>query len=433
MIMSPLTQQLYNLRNIYSVPNKAREKLMRAQLKNISMRARYMPENIYLYRKAEYPFGVYGIIGQEEFPDTVEYGYPLKNVKFTAELYDYQQEGVDKLLSTNRRCGLLCSATGSGKTAMISYLIANVFRERTLILVKNLALLHQMKEEVLKFTNITEDQIGIWGDGSKTEGDVTIMSQSGFLREGERMSKQYGTVLIDEVDCFMGDKTLDMLIPFKANRIFGFTATPYTDMYEEKTVEKVIGPITRTTYDLLEPEIIIYRYVNREEYYQDYHEKREILIETDHKRTAEQIRILQNISRERSHTLVLYDRIEMVKNVSEPLKHVANFIIGDVDNDERKKIIDNFQKNGGLLIATESTLGRGFNVPEIDTVCIFFPNKFDGRIRQMVGRALRKKKGKKVPRIYDWYDTKFYNQYKERLSAYRSLWKEGKIQYFNIA
>jgi superfamily II DNA or RNA helicase len=85
----------------------------------------------------------------------------------------------------------------------------------------------------------------------------------------------------------------------------------------------------------------------------------------------------------------------------------------------------NFRKKGGLLIATEMTLGRGFNAPEINCVCIFFPNKFDGRVKQMVGRALRKKEGKGTPYIIDWHDSALNSQYFARLKAYKELWGEN--------
>lgn len=418
MRLTEIEEKFIGAKKKYTVKNRKREKLLQMRGK-LSRNARFISPDIKLYREEEYPMGVLQFFPTKTCP--VSLGLESIDITFTKKLYDYQQDVLQRLLINNTHCGLLCASMGAGKTVMISWLLA-FLKKKALILVKNITLLYQMKEEIERFTDYND--VKIWGDGKKEMGNILVMTQSAFIKEGKNFSGKFAVVIVDEADCFLGDKTLDTLIPFSTEHLFAFTATPYTNDFNEDDVSLVFGEIIRANYENLTPEIITFNYrPSFSEPYQDWHEKRTVLIDDNIERSTRQIQILKNVKNKFSHTLVLLDRIVSVEQYTNALG--VSSVVGETKKQERDTIIQNFRKNGGMIIATESTLGRGFNAPEIECVCIFFPNRFDGRVRQMVGRALRKRPGKERAFILDWNDADFDRQYKERVQSYKSLWGDS--------
>ena len=120
---------------------------------------------------------------------------------------------------------------------MISWLLFS--QKKALILVKNITLLYQMKEEIERFTDYND--VKIWGDGKKEMGNILVMTQSAFIKEGKIFQENLPSLLLMKQTVFLGDKTLDTLIPFSTEHLFAFTATPYTNDFNEDDVSLVLG------------------------------------------------------------------------------------------------------------------------------------------------------------------------------------------------
>ena len=71
------------------------------------------------------------------------------------------------------------------------------------------------------------------------------------------------------------------------------------------------------------------------------------------------------------------------------------------------------------IVWTIDKIGRGVDIPPIDTLFLFSPVRFRGTVVQAVGRALRKYPGKSDVMIYDWCDMPILKkQQRERLKDY---------------
>jgi superfamily II DNA or RNA helicase len=102
-----------------------------------------------------------------------------------------------------------------------------------------------------------------------------------------------------------------------------------------------------------------------------------------------------------NHGKVLYNLLKEKVGDTRPVY----FIHGGVAVDERdriRKILDT-DKNA-LIVATESLMSTGINIPSIENLILAMGGKSAIRIRQSIGRTLRLKEGKTGALIFDIAD-----------------------------
>ena len=117
------------------------------------------------------------------------------NVVFTGALRPYQQQAVDALSKVTN--GILCSATGSGKTTILCALIAKI-KQPVLILVDTFELANQFTERIKTFLNVKD--VGLIGSGKKNIKEITVgLLQSVTKMDPVVLNKMFGMVIVDEV------------------------------------------------------------------------------------------------------------------------------------------------------------------------------------------------------------------------------------------
>lgn len=57
-----------------------------------------------------------------------------------------------------------------------------------------------------------------------------------------------------------------------------------------------------------------------------------------------------------------------------------------------------------IIVGTIDMMWRGIDIPEIDTIFLFAPVKFEWTVVQAIGRALRSSPNKPEVKVYDWLD-----------------------------
>jgi superfamily II DNA or RNA helicase len=123
--------------------------------------------------------------------------------------------------------------------------------------------------------------------------------------------------------------------------------------------------------------------------------------------------IVGDIVRETSNgggiCLVLSDRKSHIKDLVKRLikKGVESAVlIGDMSNSERQAVVAALGSGKiKVLLATAQLVGEGFDCPELSTLFLGTPIRFDGRLLQCIGRVLRAAPGKERARVYDYCDT----------------------------
>jgi superfamily II DNA or RNA helicase len=88
-------------------------------------------------------------------------------------------------------------------------------------------------------------------------------------------------------------------------------------------------------------------------------------------------------------------------------------------------VIEKLQQGiSNILIATGQLIGEGFDLPQLSSVFLTTPIKFDGKLQQIIGRIVRIAEGKEKAIIYDFSDNNWLLQHnlKSRMEFYK---KEG--------
>lgn len=174
-----------------------------------------------------------------------------------------QRDSVRALLNTYD--GILCLRCGMGKT-VVGIHAASLLHVPVLILVSDLGLMEQWIEEILEFTNLTRDGIGIVGDGEfdwkKPLCLALVQTVASRAIKGTlppEMVQHFGVILGDEVH-LLGAPYFNRAVPPFHGRRWGLSATPNRSDQFDTLLKYTFGPVK---YSYLEPELIPQVYFRR--------------------------------------------------------------------------------------------------------------------------------------------------------------------------
>lgn len=95
-----------------------------------------------------------------------------------------------------------------------------------------------------------------------------------------------------------------------------------------------------------------------------------------------------------------------VKHAEEIMEHLpegeAKLIIGDTDDSERDRVIEEFKEKKFKYLVNVSVLTTGFDAPHVDVIAILRPTESVSLYQQIIGRGLRLDEGKKDCFILDY-------------------------------
>ncbi|XOV85991.1 MAG: DEAD/DEAH box helicase family protein [Pseudomonadota bacterium] len=177
-----------------------------------------------------------------EFQDERLAGRPV-TAKFTGILRKDQKAAVSEMLKHD--VGILCAPTAFGKTVTAAALIARR-KLSTLVLVHRTELLHQWRERLPGFLELSEKSLGVIGGGkNKPSGKIDIAVMQSVSRSedlGELLS-HYGQIIIDECHHISAFSFEAILKQAKAKFVVGLTATPIRRDGHQPIIFMQCGPI----------------------------------------------------------------------------------------------------------------------------------------------------------------------------------------------
>lgn len=161
-------------------------------------------------------------------------------------LRDYQQKAVDNFFEGGS--GVVVLPCGAGKTLVGAGAMATA-KTNTLILVTNTVSARQWRDELLKRTSLTEDEIGEYSGQLKEVKPVTIATYQILTarRKGEYAhlalldAMDWGLVVYDEVH-LLPAPVFKLTAELQARRRLGLTATLVREDGREGDVFSLIGP-----------------------------------------------------------------------------------------------------------------------------------------------------------------------------------------------
>ncbi|WP_018656085.1 DNA repair helicase XPB [Actinomadura flavalba] len=172
--------------------------------------------------------------------------HPIDLAQDGWELRSYQRDAADAFWHGGS--GVVVLPCGSGKTIVGAAAMAHA-RATTLILVTNTVSAHQWKQELIRRTSLTEDEIGEYSGSKKEIRPVTIATyqimttrRKGAYQHLELFdARDWGLVVYDEVH-LLPAPIFRMTADLQARRRLGLTATLVREDDREGDVFSLIGP-----------------------------------------------------------------------------------------------------------------------------------------------------------------------------------------------
>ena len=342
---------------------------------------------------------------------------PSVDFSFKGQLRPFQQEAVNRMLA--KEFGTLSSPTGSGKTIMALYIVAQR-RQPALIIMHTKDLVHQWIARIKSFLSIPEEEIGLIGGGKMVIGKkITVALVQSLYKCAEKVSPHIGNFIVDECHRIPSRTFTDAVTEFDSRYMLGLSATPWRRDKLSKLIFWHLGDVHHEVDKnyLIEagfvlPADVIFRETDFRPFHDPVMEYSKMLSEltTDDERNR---LIAADIARESQDTpgvcLVLTDRKKHCETLQAIMKYKhnvsADILTGDLSSSQRLEIVQRLnQGRVKVLIATGQLIGEGFDCRQLSTLFLATPVRFSGRVLQYLGRVLRPAPAKSSARVFDYVD-----------------------------
>lgn len=340
---------------------------------------------------------------------------PEVDFNFSGSLRDYQAEALAQV--TRWPCATLQSPTGSGKTCMALAAIAHR-RQPTLVVVHTSTLLNQWLARAESFLGLSRDEIGVVGGGRCTVGErLTIGVINSVAEHTAELAPHIGHLIVDECHRSPGRRYAKTIGSFPARYVLGLSATPWRSDGLSDVVSWLLGPTHRvSSAPLVESGHVLpaeVRWVETTfsstvDVAASYSQALSELTADDDRNALVALQVAQVARELPGVVLVLSDRrahCEALQGLLQAQGIDAAVLTGDLSPKVREAVLSTVRNGEArVMVATAQLVGEGFDLPEIAAVVLATPARFDGRVLQAVGRALRPAPGKQVALVLDFLD-----------------------------
>jgi superfamily II DNA or RNA helicase len=352
----------------------------------------------------------------------IEYYYDLK-----FEPRPYQLDCIEASLKHTK--GIIRSATASGKSLVITYVIWNLIKNnlsnKAIIIVPSTSLIKQFHDDMVEY-GIPDNWIGeVFAKKKEWDNRITISTWQSLTRNKDRLSK-YDCVIVDEVH-HSKSKSLKDILGLCKNAFFrlGFTGTMPPDELDSWSTKAYLGPIIREysagelasdgwiskcTVNFLSLE-----YLN-EDWGGLYTDVKQQIFENEFR-----LNVIKDMVNELNHNVLLLvgkveDEGELLKKflTEKNVQKEVIFLSGKDNVDVREKWRKECIKRRNIsLIATYGIFQQGINIPNLKYIILASPFKSKIRVLQSIGRSLRKHSDKENgAQIFDIHDdVKYLGEY----------------------
>ncbi|MFC7075672.1 DEAD/DEAH box helicase [Haloarcula halophila] len=334
-----------------------------------------------------------------------EAGYPVRDdreletgdaleMELRLRLRDYQADWVERF--TDQGSGVFVGPPGSGKTVAAMGAMAAIGGE-TLILVPSRELATQWRDELVRHTTLTDDDIGEYHGGTKEIKPVTVATYrtAGMDRHRKLFDqRKWGLIVYDEVHHVPSPihrRSADL----QTKHRLGLTATPTRESDDEEEIFTLVGPPIGTDWGKLfdegyvaEPEVEI-RLVpwgsdtERSEYATTSgHGRRQAAAGNTGKIEEIQYTLEQHPA---AKALVFVEYLDQGEAISEAID--VPFISGEMPHARREKLFDEFRRSERDTLLVSRVGDEGIDLPDAELAIV--ASGLGGSRRQGAQRAGR--------------------------------------------
>lgn len=320
------------------------------------------------------------------------------------ELRDYQAKAVEAF--ERGGSGVVVLPCGAGKTIVGAASMAAV-GAKTLILVTNTVSARQWRDELLRRTNLTEDEIGEYSGQVKEVKPVTIATYQILTsrRKGEYAhlslldAQDWGVIVYDEVH-LLPAPVFKLTADLQARRRLGLTATLVREDGREGDVFSLIGP---KRYDAAWKDIEAQGFIAPAACFEvrltlSESERMDYAVSEDQDRyriaasTPAKEQMAQRIIDKHpgESVLVIGQYIDQLESMAEALG--APLITGQTPIDERERLFGAFRSGEELILVVSKVANFSVDLPDA-SVAVQISGSFGSRQEeaQRLGRLLRPK------------------------------------------
>jgi len=325
----------------------------------------------------------------------------------------YQTEAADGFWYGGS--GVVVLPCGAGKT-LVGALAMYRAQATTLILVTNTVSARQWRDELLRRTELTPDEIGEYSGSKKEIRPITIATYQVMTTKRQGIyphlevfdSRDWGLIIYDEVH-LLPAPIFRFTADIQSRRRLGLTATLVREDGRESDVFSLIGP---KRYDAPWKEIETQGYIAPA----DCIEVRVTLPEPDRMAyavaeqedkyrmaasAAEKIRVVEEITQhhDKDQVLVIGQYLDQLAELGEHLN--APVITGETNIKERERLFQSFRTGEISLLVVSKVANFSVDLPEA-TVAIQVSGSFGSRQEeaQRLGRILRPKADGRTAHFY---------------------------------
>lgn len=337
----------------------------------------------------------------------------LSTAETTWELRDYQQYATDSFFEGGS--GVVVLPCGAGKTIVGAATMAKA-KTTTLILVTNTVAGRQWRDELLKRTTLTPEEIGEYSGEKKEIRPITIATYQVVTRKtkGEYRalelfdSRDWGLIIYDEVH-LLPAPVFRMTSDLQSRRRLGLTATLVREDGREDDVFSLIGPkrydapwkeleaagfiatadCVEVRTDMSTEERLVYATANTRDRYR--------VAATSEAKLQTVETLLEKHAGE--PTLIIGAYVEQLETLSQQLG--VPLVDGSTTTKKREEAFDAF-RNGEIKILVVSKVANfSIDLPEA-AVAIQVSGTFGSRQEeaQRLGRLLRPKQNQQEAHFY---------------------------------
>lgn len=381
--------------------------------------------------------------------------FTIMPFKLSTSLRDYQEEIVNKALSTGR--GTIVLATAGGKTLTAATILSNIYlsnpKFKCLYVVPDLGLVEQT------FTDFSSYNIPFscrkWTGKHNIESDKDAPANVIIANLGILQSKNSDTAWLANIDVLVVDEVHKVRRGNEINKLFkiiktpmrfGLTGTMPECLLDQWNIIGKIGPIIyeKTSYQLrLESYVsnvsvvmLMVNYKTQPAY------PKELVNAADRYRAEIDFLIKSNFRNNllakascgtTKNTLILVDYIEHGENVYNtvvstcPNKKIF-YIRGEVEIEEREKVRALMELHSDVIVVAISKIfSTGINIKNLHYIIFAGGGKAKIKILQSIGRGLRLHKDKDKLIIIDIADNLQYGH--QHFQKRKSLYEKENIPY----
>ncbi|MBF86055.1 MAG: hypothetical protein CL489_16500 [Acidobacteria bacterium] len=353
---------------------------------------------------------------------------PVEQIKSALKLSKYkprpyQLEAI--ITGLENPFGIIKSATGTGKSVMMGFLLI-AWNLKSIILVKDIGLARQLREEFAKILGVRTNEIGFIGGGEFNQKRVTIgMVQSINSRSAKKLAKikdylkTVEAVFVDECHNAQANNYQNALTWLENAYVrLSFTATNETSLFkteedgknqDDLLLEAWLGPVI---FDLPLIEMIEEGYLCKPEVYfvenelyfdgnpLDYVNEYERIIVNDEERNRVACKVAHHCFKNGGNVVLFIDRLAHGENIIEMLVNEFRippdkiaYVHGDdtrLSKEKRRSLLADFKAfKIPIIIGTVLNEGIDFNC---DAAVNLAGGESPRKTIQRLGRILRKMK-----------------------------------------